>query len=93
MTISGTVASALSGLTVAARAAELVSSNVANARTEGYARRSLEVAPRAVGASGQGVQVVAVLREALACNRAGLDLALGPSADPLRRSLAGRSRE
>jgi len=62
MSISGTVASALSGLTAAARAAELVSSNVANARTEGYARRTLELAPRTVGASGQGVQVVAVLR-------------------------------
>ncbi len=62
MSISGTVASALSGLTAAARAAELVSSNVANARTEGYARRTLEIAPRTVGASGQGVQVVAVLR-------------------------------
>ncbi|WP_368415741.1 DNA/RNA helicase domain-containing protein [Falsiroseomonas sp.] len=37
--------------------------------------------------------LVAVLREALACNRAGLDLALGPSADPLRRSLAGRLRQ
>ena len=62
MSISGTIASALSGLTVAARAAEIVSSNVANARTEGYARRSLEIASRAVGASGQGVQAVAVLR-------------------------------
>jgi hypothetical protein len=37
--------------------------------------------------------LVAVLREALACNRAGLDLALGPAADPLRRSLAGRLRQ
>ena len=62
MSISSTVASALSGLTAAARAAELVSSNVANARTEGYARRTLELAPRNVGASGQGVQVVAVVR-------------------------------
>lgn len=62
MTISGTISSALSGLTAAARAAELVSSNVANARTEGYARRSLEIAPRTVGTSGQGVQVVAVIR-------------------------------
>ena len=62
MSISGTVATALSGLTAAARAAELVSSNVANARTEGYARRTLELAPRNVGASGQGVQVVAVVR-------------------------------
>ena len=62
MSISGTVASALSGLTAAARAAELVSSNVANARTDGYARRTLEPAPRNVGVSGQGVQVVAVVR-------------------------------
>ena len=37
--------------------------------------------------------LVAVLREALACNRAGLDLSLGPAADPLRRSLAGRLRQ
>lgn len=37
--------------------------------------------------------LVAVLREALACNRAGLDLSLGPAADPLRRSLSGRLRQ
>jgi hypothetical protein len=37
--------------------------------------------------------LVAVLREALACNRAGIDLAIGPSADPLRRSLAPRLRQ
>jgi Uncharacterized conserved protein (DUF2075) len=38
--------------------------------------------------------LVAVLREALACNRAGLDLARGPSADPaLRRAVAGRLRQ
>ncbi len=36
---------------------------------------------------------MAVLREALACNRAGIDLALGPSADPLRRRLAPRLRQ
>ncbi|MGK7864364.1 DNA/RNA helicase domain-containing protein [Falsiroseomonas sp. E2-1-a4] len=34
--------------------------------------------------------LVAVLREALACNRAGIDLARGPSADPERRRLAPR---
>jgi hypothetical protein len=37
--------------------------------------------------------LVAVLREALACNRAGIDLALGPSADPLRRQLAAKLRQ
>jgi len=37
--------------------------------------------------------LVAVLREALACNRAGISLALGPSNDPERRSRAGRLRQ
>ncbi|NKC34308.1 DNA/RNA helicase domain-containing protein [Falsiroseomonas selenitidurans] len=37
--------------------------------------------------------LVAVLREALACNRAGIDLARGPSADPERRRLAPRLRK
>jgi hypothetical protein len=36
--------------------------------------------------------LVAVLREALACNRAGIDLAVGPSLDPLRRRLSDRLR-
>lgn len=62
MSISGTISSALSGLNAAARAAEVVSINVANARTEGYARRTLEIAPRTVGALGQGVQVLGVVR-------------------------------
>ncbi|WP_372618118.1 DNA/RNA helicase domain-containing protein [Falsiroseomonas sp.] len=37
--------------------------------------------------------LVAVLREALACNRAGIDLALGPSADPMRRQLSAKLRQ
>ncbi|WP_191084038.1 DNA/RNA helicase domain-containing protein [Roseococcus microcysteis] len=36
--------------------------------------------------------LVAVLREALACDRAGISLALGPSNDPERRRRAGRLR-
>ena len=39
MSIGGTLASALSGLSAAAKAAEVVSSNIANATTPGYARR------------------------------------------------------
>ena len=62
MTISNTLASALSGLTAASRAAELVSSNIANATTPGYARRELALASRIVGTSGQGVQIVGVTR-------------------------------
>ena len=62
MSIGGTLASALSGLTAAAKAAELVSSNIANATTPGYARRELMVTSRTVGVAGQGVQIVGVRR-------------------------------
>lgn len=37
--------------------------------------------------------LVAVLREALACNRAGIDLAHGPSADPMRRKRVAKLRQ
>ena len=62
MTIGGTLSSALSGLTAAAKRAELVSSNIANATTPGYGRRELQVTARTVGSSGQGVQIVGVSR-------------------------------
>ncbi len=62
MTISGSLSSALSGLNAAARAAEVVSSNIANAMTEGYGRRELQTASRVVGSSGQGVRVTGILR-------------------------------
>lgn len=59
MTIANSLSNALSGLTTASRAAELVSSNVANAQTPGYGRRELEIAQRPLG----GVAVVGVRRE------------------------------
>lgn len=62
MTIGGTLASALSGLTASAKRAELVSSNIANAATPGYGRREIQVTSRVVGTSGQGVQIVGVSR-------------------------------
>jgi flagellar hook-associated protein 1 FlgK len=62
MSISSTMSSALSGLTASARSAELISSNIANALTEGYVRRELDVSARRVGDSGQGVQVNGVKR-------------------------------
>ncbi len=64
MTIAGTLSSALSGLTANARAAEIVSSNIANAMTEGYGRREIILSARQVGAVGQGVNVVGVYRHA-----------------------------
>lgn len=63
MTISGSLANALSGLTAQTRAAEVVSSNVANANTPGYARRELEVTPKYMGnGTPAGVSVVGVTR-------------------------------
>lgn len=62
MSISTALNSALSGLTVTSRRAEIVSTNIANATTQGYARRELEVQSRLVGDSGQGVMVAGVLR-------------------------------
>lgn len=61
MTISSTLSSALSGLMASSRQAELVSSNIANATTEGYARRELQVTARSSG-PGQGVEVVGTQR-------------------------------
>lgn len=61
MSLTGSLSNALSGLTAASRAAELVSSNLSNALTEGYGRRTLEVTPRTIGATG-GVQVIGVTR-------------------------------
>ncbi len=64
MTIAGTLSSALSGLTANARAAEIVSSNIANAMTDGYGRREMITSSRQVGGIGQGVEVVGVYRHA-----------------------------
>lgn len=62
MTLSTSLSAAMSGLSAASRAAEIVSSNVANALTEGYGRRELNLASRVVGQSGQGVSVQGVTR-------------------------------
>lgn len=63
MSISGAMSSALSGLNAAARSAELISSNIANALTDGYGRRELQVTARRLGNSGNGVQVNGVSRD------------------------------
>lgn len=62
MSISGSLSNALSGLTAAARMADVVSSNTANALTEGYARRELSLVAQSVGGNGAGVKVVGVNR-------------------------------
>ena len=61
MSISATLSNAMSGLNMSSRAAELVSSNLANAMTDGYGRRLLEISSRG-HAGGGGVQVDGVTR-------------------------------
>lgn len=62
MSISAGLTNALSGLTASARAAELVSNNVANATNPSYARREIMLGARVVGGTGQGVSVLGVDR-------------------------------
>ncbi len=58
MSISASLTSALSGLNAAAKGAELVSNNVANATNPSYARRELQLGARVVGSFGQGVAII-----------------------------------
>lgn len=62
MSISGSLANAFSGLTAASRGAEVVSQNLANALTEGYGRRELQLSSRLLGTQGSGVRVDGVTR-------------------------------
>jgi flagellar hook-associated protein 1 FlgK len=62
MSISASVQNALTGLTAAGRAAEVISSNVANAMTPGYAKREINLASNTLGGSGAGVRVEGVVR-------------------------------
>lgn len=64
MTISSSLASAVSGLNAASRNVEVISNNIANAATKGYGRRELVTEARSIGSVGQGVRVVGVRREA-----------------------------
>ncbi len=62
MSISNAMINALSGLGAASRSADVVASNVANALTQGYARRDLQVSARTLGGVGTGVRVDGVSR-------------------------------
>lgn len=62
MSIGNAFSNALSGLNAVSRAADVVSSNVANAMTEGYSRRELELTSQTIGQSGGGVSVTGVTR-------------------------------
>ena len=63
MSITSALSNAISGLNASTRAADLVSANVANALTAGYARRTLELSSRSLAGNGAGVQIDAVRRQ------------------------------
>lgn len=90
MSISGAMSNALSGLGAAARAAEVVSSNLSNAMTEGYGRRTLSVSSQNYRASG-GVMVNGIVRNTnpvAVAERRLADAGLG-NADTRNRFFAG----
>lgn len=57
MSISNALSSALSGLAAASRMAEVVSSNLANATTDGYGPRRLNLSAQILGGAGAGAGV------------------------------------
>lgn len=62
MSLTSALGSALSGLTVTSRATSVVSSNIANAQTEGYGVRRLDSSAQVTGGYGAGVRVNGVVR-------------------------------
>lgn len=64
MSISSALHNAMAGLTVTSRSADIVSSNIANAATEGYGVRRLETASMLTSGDGAGVRVAGVSRQA-----------------------------
>lgn len=63
MSVTSALSGALSGLSAASRQAEILSSNVANATTPGYARRQVGLSAAVLAGAGQGVQVLGVTRD------------------------------
>jgi len=62
MSISSALNNAITGLNASSRMAEVVSSNVANALTEGYGRRSVDLSSVNLAGQGAGVQVDGIRR-------------------------------
>ena len=62
MSLTATLANALSGLTVAQRALSVTANNVANANTEGYVRKVLTQEAVFIGSRGAGVQASEITR-------------------------------
>ncbi len=63
MSVTSALSSALSGLSATSRQAEILSSNVANVNTPGYARREVGLRAAVLAGTGQGVSVTGVTRD------------------------------
>ncbi len=63
MSVTSALSGALSGLSAASRQAEILSSNVANATTPGYARRQVSLGSAVLAGHGQGVQINGITRD------------------------------
>ncbi|MBL9051011.1 MAG: flagellar hook-associated protein FlgK [Tabrizicola sp.] len=63
MSVTSALAGALSGLAATSRQAEILSSNVANATTPGYARREVNMRAAVLAGTGQGVALGGVTRD------------------------------
>jgi flagellar hook-associated protein 1 FlgK len=83
MGISNALNNAYTGLVGAARLADTVSNNVANAMTPGFGRRVTELSSLALGGHGSGVRVTGTYRTENAfvtAERRGMDAGVGASA-------------
>lgn len=63
MSLGSAMGAAISGLSVSSRLAGVVSTNVSNALTPGYVRRTAEVSALVLGGEASGVSVEAIRRE------------------------------
>ena len=63
MSITSALGAALTGLSATSRQAEILSSNVANAATPGYARREVGLSAAVLGGTGQGVAITGITRD------------------------------
>lgn len=62
MSLTYSLGNALSGLAAVSRQTEVISSNISNALTEGYARREVALSASSIGGRGAGVTVDGVTR-------------------------------
>lgn len=62
MSLTSSFSNALSGLSASSRAAQVVSSNIANSLTEGYATRRIELSSQSLAGNGAGVQIDGIYR-------------------------------